>query len=91
LTACLSVMAADSDDEKGVQAVMAQAFAVQQLEFQHATTERMYAVCVKRCVAAPVDGKLGDKHRHCLNTCSSLFSEGFEVAVSLGIWGFIGR
>jgi hypothetical protein len=67
--------------DKETKDAFAQAIAMIQLEAQQATIERMTKICFTRCVTAPVDGKLGDKQRKCLDACTTSFLEGFQIAV----------
>jgi hypothetical protein len=47
-------------------------------------SQNMTKACFQRCVTAPVEGKLGDKPRRCLDACLSTYLEGFQIAVRVG-------
>jgi hypothetical protein len=59
----------------------AQAQAQINAQAQHALSEKMSSICMKRCVTSATD-RLSDKQRQCLANCTASFLEGFGLAVS---------
>lgn len=79
-----------AEQKQQLQQVMAQALGQLQMELQQSVIQNLTKTCFERCVSAPVDGRLADKQRRCLDACASSYLEGFQISVS-GRWHFCRR